>query len=261
MLSSENRRAGFGILDLLIAISLVTVILGVTFMLLQNSNSTWRKVTSSQGAASQLMQVESWLRRDLVQTAYSTTASGPSLSSLLGRDGDALWFLSAIDPVTGEFVRNEDGTPRWQRNILYYCVVPTGLSAFGFNGSGIEESGFEVSHPGKFLVRKVIDSGDVTTPTDPATQETLLADISSYLEVPNGTSLSAPDSESVTIVGRNLLSFRVERNDPMRRISVVLQAARLENRQLNFTVGSESLLKPGYLLERRLELYPENRTF
>ena len=64
------------------------------------------------------------------------------------------------------------------------CVIPH--SHTGFSGGGIQDNGYEVSHPGKVLVRKVIDNVAA-----PAT-ETLLSDVSSYLEAPDGGSFSGP---------------------------------------------------------------------
>ena len=54
-------------------------------------------------------------------------------SSLGGApDGKAIWFLSARDPATGKFARGPEGEPFWQRNLLYYLVVPQQhLALFG----------------------------------------------------------------------------------------------------------------------------------
>jgi type II secretory pathway component PulJ len=256
---TPKPRLGFSVVDLIVSVSILSVLLGATFFILKSSNTTWRKVSGEQEASGQLAKAEGWLRRDVALTAFGGLNVADSLSSLVGKDGDAIWFLSAIDPATGEFVRNEDGTPRWQRNILYYCVVPTGSNPTGFSGSGIsDDEEYEVSHPGKVLVRKVIDVEPPTVPGDPLTQEELITDVSPYLEVPNDSVFSSDDAESVSIVGRNLLSFRAQADDALQRVSFILQAAKLEEQQQRFAVGSRSFIDPEHLLERRFESFPEN---
>ena len=246
------RKAGFTILETIVAVSMASVMLLATTLLLFNSTTTWRKVVGEQDASGQLLKAEAWMRRDLNSAAFQALDVGDSLSSLTGKDGDAVWFLSAIDPATGEFVRNPDGTPHWQTNILYYLVVPTGDNPTGFSGGGIQDNGYEVSHPGKVLVRKVID--DVAAPAT----ETLLSDVSSYLEAPDGGSFSGPASDSASIAARNLLSLRVDTNPDLEAVNILIQAAKIEEQQLRFALGSRSLLTPEFLLERRFDMYPDN---
>jgi len=246
------RKAGFTVLETIVAVSMASVMLLATTLLLFNSATTWRKVVGEQDASGQLLKAEAWMRRDLNSAAFRALTVGDSLSSLTGKDGDAVWFLSAIDPTTGEFVRNPDGTPHWQTNILYYLVVPTGDNPTGFSGGGIQDSGYEVSHPGKVLVRKVIDNDPA-----PAT-ETLLSDVSSYLEAPDGATFSGPASDSASIVARNLLSLRAGTNPDLEAVNILLQAAKIEEQQLRFALGSRSLLTPEFLLERRFDMYPDN---
>lgn len=229
---------------------MVTVLTAVTFLILRGSMTTWQKVSGSQDAATQLVRAEAWLKRDLDFTEFDQLQTGPSLSNLAGRDGDVVWFLSAYDPNTGQYVRDTDGRPVWQRNIVYYCVIPDGLPATVHSGTGIDDGGYEVSHPAKLIVRKVVD-----LEPDPTVPEPLIPDVTPYLERPTGAVVNAPNSESVTIIGRDFLSFRVSKNNNLRSVDVVLQAARLKDRQLEFAIGSESLIRPGYLLERRLQIF------
>lgn len=247
-----GRRNGFTVLETIVAVSMASLMLLATTLLLFNSATTWRKVVGEQDSSGQLLKAEAWMRRDMSGAAYQALEVGDSLSSLTGKDGDAFWFLSAVDPTTGEFMRNPDGTPNWQTNILYYLVVPTGDNPTGFSGGGIQDNGYEVSHPGKVLVRKVIDNNPA-----PAT-ETLLSDVSSFLEAPNSGSLLAPNGESANIVARNLLSLKAGKNDPLKAVNIQLQAAKVEEQQLTFPVGSRSLLTPEHLLERKMEMYPDN---
>ncbi|MCA9776051.1 MAG: hypothetical protein KC800_05015, partial [Candidatus Eremiobacteraeota bacterium] len=86
----------------------------------------------------------------------------------------------------------------------------------------------------------------------------LLSDVSSFLEAPNSGSLLAPNGESANIVARNLLSLKAGKNDPLKAVNIQLQAAKVEEQQLTFPVGSRSLLTPEHLLERKMEMYPDN---
>jgi hypothetical protein len=199
------------------------------------------------------------LRRDLGLAAYEAVRVAPGPTSLLGRDGDALWFLSAIDPATGQFVRNADGTPRWQRNILYYTVVPNGLDNADFQGAGIDVNGYEASYPYKLLVRKQIDWGTPTAAGDSTATEELISDITPFLERPQGLAFTANDCEQVGLAANHLLSFQATPNNQLRSVRVTLQAAGLEEARKEFPIGARDLLDARFLLERRMEIFPENR--
>ncbi len=232
------------------------MILLVTFAVLQQSTTSWRRVSGSQGSSSQVFKAENRIQRDLSLTAYEHVRVSDSLNSLSGKDGDALWFLSAVDPNTGEFIRDSMGRPRWQRNILYYMAVPTGLADLGFSGTGVNEDGYEVSYPYKVLVRKVIDN---PPPTDPTSEETLMTDISAHLQAPAGYSLDTSNADQVTVVAHDLLGFRVQTDDLLRRVTITLQAANHVEARRDIPLGSQSLLDPKYLFERRVEIFPQNR--
>jgi hypothetical protein len=184
----------------------------------------------------------------------------PGVVSLTGSDGDALWFLSAVDPLTGDFVRNDDGSPRWQRNILYYPVVPNGLADVEFQGSGVDDNGYEVSYPYKLLVRKQIDFGAPTLAGDPAQEEELITDITPYLERPQNLTFPANDCETVNLTANHFLSFRATLVPELRSVRFVLQAAAIEEARREFPLGTKSLLDPRFLMERQFEIFPENRT-
>jgi type II secretory pathway component PulJ len=250
---------GFTLVETLISMASVGAILLITFAVLQQSTASWRRVSGSQGSSSQVFKAENRLQRDLSLTAYEHVRRVDSLSSLSGKDGDAIWFLSAIDPSSGEFIRNNDGSPRWQRNILYYMAVPTGLADHGFSGSGVEEGGYEVSYPYKVLIRKVIDNAPVSDPNDPNSVETLLTDVSAHLEAPVGYNLDTSGADQVMIVAHSLLGFRVQTDDLLRRVRIELQAANHDEARRDFALGSQSLLNPKYLFERRVEIFPHNR--
>lgn len=254
-MSTRKRCRGITIVESLIALSVVAVILGLTVLFLAQATESWRRVSGDQSAGLQLQKAEGWLRRDLELTAYETVRVAPGMANLNGSDGDALWFLSALDPATGQFLRNPDGTPRWQRNILYYSVVPSNLGGTDFEGAGLNVNGYESSYPYKVLVRKQIDFGESTGPDD---TEQLITNIQPYLERPNGLEFASNDAE-VTLVAHHLLSFRAVPEDALRGVLLTLQAAGLEQARKAFPIGSQSLLDARFLLERRIEIFPANR--
>lgn len=256
----KQRDSAFTLLEVMVSLTAVSLLLLVTYGLLQTSVRSSQRISGDQLAAGQLDKVESRLKRDMFATAYPALEITDGPSSLVGKDGDAIWFLSAYDPVSESFIRNDDGTPRWQRNILYYLVLPSGLTVSA-SGSGIDVGGYEVSRPHKLLIRKVIDAGSPTLATDPTTQESLIlaSDIAPYLERPNGFSLTAPNAESFQIVGRDLLSFQAQKDDTQGRVTLTVQGANVEEAKKLFPIGSRSIQEAPYLVERQFEFYPENR--
>ncbi len=262
MISRKRPRpSGFTLLEVLVSLGALGMILVITFLVLQQSTASWRRVSGSQDSSSQVLRAEQHLRRDLSMTSFDEfSVSDAPLSNLSGRDGDAVWFLSALDPDSGRFIRNSDGTPRWQRNVLYYLAVPSGPRPGGFSGGGLEQDGYEVSYPFKLLIRKVIDYGPPTDSTDSTPAETLIPDISPYLETPHGFQVGKGAAESVGIVARDLLTFRVRTDTDLRRVTVLLRAANHVEAARDFALGSAPLDQPKYLFERRLELFPQNRS-
>lgn len=261
------RRRGVTLLELVVGFTLFSVVglllVGAFFY----STKAWRGLSGSSSAQLALRKGQTVLQRDLRRTSYASVRVAPSTASLGIADGDAVWFLSAIDPVTGEFMRKSDGTPFWQRNILYYITVPNNHnSVFGTACSGgADAQGYEVQCPHKVLIRKVLDSGTVTDPTDESTEEQPMAaaDITPYLTRPNGTDVSAMTGEvglsSVNIAASGLLSFRVQlAPDPqydnevrMRLLACAIEAARRE-----VAVGTVPLSGNRFTLDYSLSVFP-----
>lgn len=195
---------GTTVLELMIGLSLFSIILVTTTLILNQTIGVWRSSDSKEGAALRLRQSAVALERDVTLASSANmdqTTVAPSLSGG-GFDGDAFWFLSAVDPATNLLVRNEDGAPVWQRNILYYLVVPSNhTSCKGVLGP----NGYDEGCSHKMLLRQVIDN------SNGGVQE-LLADVTAYLGRPNGvdtTGVGGPGTEQVSVVSTNLLWFRV----------------------------------------------------
>ena len=175
------------------------------------------------------------------------------------RDGDALWFLSFIDPTTGEPVYSDGtgagdlGEPHWQRNIMYYAVVPgshnsvAGQSCSGGDGG----DGYEDQCPHKVMVRKIIND-----PNDP---ETLLPGSGGYLDAPSGFSVSGmggPDLEETRLLGTNILSFRVTGDDES--VTVDLRANSIDEARKNVPLGSTPLSGQPTTIQRVFTIFPKN---
>ncbi len=162
---SPDRRGGFSVLELLIAMALFTMLGLLGSMMLSQGALSWRRVSGEHSASLQLARAQRFLKLDLLQSSGSEMAQSVVPASLASSgDGHALWFLSAIDPVTQQAARKPDGTPLWLQNILYYLVVP---STHSDCAGGAGPGGLDDRCPHKVLVRKVIDQappGDLTNP-------------------------------------------------------------------------------------------------
>ena len=244
---------GFAIFGILI------LILGAA---VSQSSRVWARASSSSNSQLELRKAYAPLSLDLQQTHFQHVRQSTSTVSLAGFDGDALWFLSSIDPNTGEAIRNAQGEPLWQRNILYYAVVPSGhAQLYGFTCAGAADpSGYESRCPHKVLIRKVIDSGAPTTPADEVNPEELLPDVNQYLTRPVGFDLSAmaePGLESVGIESRELLGFRVRIGaNPQwpNEVALSLQAAKTKQAQKTRQIGTDSL--EGFIQRFSFSVFP-----
>lgn len=209
----RNRRA-ISLLELMLGTGIFTLIMVVLVGLFNQSLSVWRVTSGSDTAMRELRKTRAALERDLVLSRPSLVARAAVSDHVGGggSDGEALWFLSPVDPATGQIVRKADGSPMWMRNILYYLVVPANHDAvFGMHcNGGPGPNGFDDRCPHKVLVRKVIDSDAPTVATDEASEEVLLTDASAYLSQPNGYDLSGMTEAGVEdrrIVANSLLMF------------------------------------------------------
>lgn len=244
-----RNQPGVTLPELMVGFALFGILLLLLSLALAQSSEVWTRTSSSSNSQLELRKAYAPLSLDLQQTRFRKLQRATAPVSLAGFDGDALWFLSAVDPVSGEPIRNSQGEPLWQRNILYYSVVPSnhtqvfGLSCVG----GSDLQGYESRCPHKVLIRKVIDSGAPTGPTDEANPEELIINVVPYLTRPNGYDISTmtePGLESVRIEARELLSFRVTlaaTSQWPNEVAISLQAARVEQAQKKLRIGVDAL--------------------
>lgn len=263
----------------LLEVIFVTLIVGVIFLvtqaLLARTIDSWWRVNANADAQQQLYKAQNFLERDLRSAAFETEvgretlavqspATSTELTSLAGADGDVFWFLSAVDPISGEFQRRASGAPLWQRNILYYAVTPTGLPGLGYFGAGQNVGGYESACPFKVLIRKEIDFGVPTVAGGPESDEERLMtplQVLPYLNRPNGydTSGMASPGSTVRPICGNLLTFRVSLDPPTRGVRLDIRSTALERAQREGGIGDRDLSTDPATQQLQLMLFPPNR--
>lgn len=256
-----RRSRAFSLLELSVAAGVFSALLLVVLALFNQSIYVWRATSSSDGANRELRKARVALERDLELTNLTQVARVNVPGHLSGgvADGQALWFLSPLDPATGRLVTDEDGKPVWQRNILYYLVVPTNHSTlFGMTCAGGGNSkGMDDRCPHKLLIRRVIDFGTPTDPADPATAESLIpaGSIAPYLQQPpGGFDISGwPDAR---IVASNLLTF--ESTDGTGAINVDVRAVGIDEARREAHLGVDALYDSRFTEQHPFSVFPRN---
>lgn len=228
----------FAVLSLLMALAL------------KQSSALWVTSSSHQDANEVLRKVSARLERDIPMVDLEALDIAPVPSSIGGGvDGDAVWFLSHINPTTGKPHLKADGTPFWQCNVLYYSVVPRSVDRLSSRPIRTGSTdGYEDRCPHKVLIRKVIDFGDPTDPGDENTEEELMTSgqIAAYLSRPDQLSVKDMAGEAnlldLELVGYPLLLFRASPVNAPEGIQFDIRVVALE-RAHRLDKGSESLLE------------------
>lgn len=242
----------------MIAMGVLAVLSGMGVVFLYRMTSLGNKVSGNDLAAFQLRRARRFLEADLLQTSHAftntTLVPGHNPSA---PDSRAIWCLSAVNPGTSRSV-DGGGRPFWQRNVLYYAVVASDDPCAG--GASVA-GGLDEMCPHKLLLRKVVDQAPATTPTQ--NPETFLGDMSAYLTRPVGTRvnpmLAEPAMESVSIVGKDLLTFDVKRDTEVAcEIRITLQATNLVDASRKLSIGSTPLAGDPHTLTMTLSLFPKN---
>ena len=250
---NRKRPAGLTIVEMMLVMTITALVFAVTQALLARTIDMWWKVNANADAQQQLYKAQNFLERDLAGAAYETEVGRETvriekipaeLINLIGSDGDVLWFLTAVDPVSGQFVRR-DGRPFWQRNILYYAVTPTSLDTFDFSGGGMSAGGYESACPFKVLVRKEIDFGDPTDPDSPDPEPLLgYSDVAGFL--------NRPDGYSTASMGADLVPST-------RGVSIDLRATAVQRAKREKPIGDRDLSNDPATQQLLLTLFPPNR--
>lgn len=269
---TRPRRAALGlsIVEMMLVMTLTAIIFFITQALLARTIESYWKVNANADAEQQIYKAQNFLERDLASAAYETEPSRATIAvrktpselvHLSGSDGDVLWFLSAVDPISGKIQRDIDGNPLWQRNILYYCVTPNNLSSLDYLGTGCDSGGYESGCPYKVLIRKEIDFGDPTTPT--ANPEPLMTfdQVIPYLDRPDGVNTVGMTRPEVAVrpVAGNMLSFRCELIPATKGIAVDLRATGIERARREGRIDSRDLSIDPATQQTLVTYFPPNR--
>lgn len=240
-------------------------LMGVGYLMLTRNIWMWRNISASEDASLALKRAHRMVEHDLLQCNFNDMNAATVPPSLSASDGTAVWCLSALGPGKTTLM-TPDGQPFWQRNILYYLVVPQGHTSCA---GGAGPNGLDDRCPHKVLIRKVIDSGTPTTPTsDPiADREALLTggEIGGFLTRPIGLDVSAMKSEpgvqEVEIVATNLLWFETRREpdpDIPKEIQVDIRAVRLEELKTLQAIGTAPLYDSPSVITHLFSVFPRN---
>ncbi len=247
------RNRGLTIAELLIGFAVFTGLMVILAAATRMGSTVWGRASASSDSQLELRKAYVSIYRDLKSTMFEDVRVGPGPSSLAGKDGDALWFLSPVDPATGESLRTHRGRPYWQRNILYYLTVPEQhQQTFGLTCAGGQDTdGYEDRCPHKVLIRKVIDTVPPPEPDEFGViheePEEILNDVVPYLSRPSGYNLSSMSEaglEDATIVAVNILSFRAQIEPDPRwpgEIHLELRAAAVDSGRRHLRIGVDSL--------------------
>ena len=119
----KGFRRGFSLVEIILACAIMSILMVVLGEALSQAQNAFRNVSGTSDAADELRKVCQHVRQELIQTSGTQIGSGDSRNSLGSPDGQALWFLSNIGSDGNPHFLG-DGSPFWQRNVLYYIVVP-----------------------------------------------------------------------------------------------------------------------------------------
>lgn len=266
MIRGGSFHRGVGLLELLVTLTLFSVLALLAFLFLNHGVQANRRLDSSSEAARNLRIAQRSLSSDLVGARSGEIVIGevPDQVGGGGKTGQAIAFRSAWDPVEERYCQKSDGTPFWQKTILYYAAVPTrhdslyGMTCQGGSGPG----GFDDACPHKILIRKTIDQAPTTTASSAeGAEEPMPADITSYLTRPDDLDLSGmssePDLVEARVVASKLLYFRVS-SGVNGEVEVDLRALAIAEARGKVRVGEVSLADNPLTLQQLFTVRPGN---
>lgn len=261
----KRGSQGTTLVEMLLALTMFSVMLTAAYLFLDQGVKLWKNVSGSESSGLDLKRVQTRLERDMLETSFASARVTDVPASLPGGapDGRALSFLSALDDE-GNLIQ-KDGVPFWQRNVLYYLVVPAGHTECA-GGAGPAGTDDRCVH--KILIRKVIDTGTPTTPDGDLelTVEAPLLDVTPYLTRPAGSSLESmlgvePGLESATVVAKDLLSWDVLLSPDPRspgEVEIDLRDVAVEEARNHVKLGVDSLAATRFTVNYLFSVVPRN---
>lgn len=263
---TKPNQNGMSLAETMVAAGMFTLLSLVLALALKQSSQIWLSNSSHQGATQRLRKAATKLEHEISMASLAelSIAAVPSSLSTGGQDGDAVCFLSHINPHDGQAYLKSDGTPFWQCNVLYYPVIPQNVDEL--NGSamvgGVDSEGYEDRCPHKVLIRKVIDTGSPTDPTDEDTEETLLSDPTPFLTRPATLQMSNLQTESEVVraelVTAGILCFRAQKSNHPKGIHFDLRSFSQEEARRVARSTSSSLLDSPFTQQNRLFVKTRN---
>lgn len=244
-----KKNRGLTVSEMVVGMFVFGMLMVVAAMSLRRTTTIWERTSSSSTSQLEMRKAHSALLLDLERTEREALSRADGPVTLAGRDGDAIWFLSPIDP-SGASARTSQGRPFWRRNILYYTVVPNNHNLLYGQAcaGGADGQGYESRCPHKVLIRKVIDNPPATDGSDETAPETLLSNVTPYLTRPQGFDTSNMDAEagleSAEIKAQSLLGMRVRLGSTPtwpNEVLVELRSARIEEARRTVQLGTDSL--------------------
>lgn len=254
------KTRGFSFAELMTALTLLTLVIALSYAYMSQSQRLYRRVNAKGSADVGLRRAALALEKELSnsgknQIDFTNNGNGANYC------GDAIWFLSAEDPASEEFVRKPNGTLFWQKNVLYYLTVP--LDHDERYKIHCDEMNRVCSH--KVLVRLVIDNGIITTPNSPEDdEETLLTrtQARAHFVRPNTLDLAPlttdPRVVSATVVASSLLDNSVSVQGDGREIRCKLSAGLIEDARKNFPLGKVPFPEKSFTLSRTVAVILPN---
>ena len=248
----------------MLSAALMGVLMLVLAEALRLTQHTLRDTSGASDANSEIQIISSQISRDLVAGKLAEVRAQTGPTSLVAPDGSALWMLSNMNPITNLPVIRSDGTAFWQRNVLYYAVIPNNHNGlYGYNCSGgAGPNGHDDRCPHKLLLRKVIDQSPATDAVNENNMETIIdPGINPYLTRPVGYNTSAmlgteTGLQEVTIAGRRILGFRAEVVG--NAVDVELSVVSLRRAQAKVAIGTTSLYNTVYTYRAQMSYRPES---
>lgn len=244
----KSRSVGFSLPELMLVCAIFAGFLLLTHYLLSHGLGVWQRTASSQDSGLQLARAERALREDL--RASGVTSIG------IAHSGKVLWMLSAVDPTTGEVRYQEDGTPLWQRNILYYLVKPPDHDRL-YRQVCLDQP---YRCPHQQLVRAVIDGPNAAPPSEGAELLLSQGDIAPPENFLDETPPPIKGLESFDVVASGLVSFEVSRgeNELAQEIEFRLRAFSAEGAGKVSAPGREDLRDSPFTHEILGSVFPGN---
>ncbi|MBT9584806.1 prepilin-type N-terminal cleavage/methylation domain-containing protein [bacterium] len=240
----NKTRNAHTLIEVLVAVAVFSIITTLLALIFVEGLSVLRRTSGRDSAAREMRRARTVIVRDLATTRPSllTLQDMPDNLGGGGKDGQAFWFLSPVDPTTGQIARTADGLPLWQVNILYYLVVPQNHDVtFGIHCNGaIGPGSYDDCCAHKVLIRKVIR----TSATPP---EALLTSVAPYLTRPDGLQVdnmaAEPNLLEVKLAATSLLYLRAQLapNSIPNLVDADLRAVDIQTARKKSSLGAISL--------------------